>query len=913
MGLAAPTGVLTLMFTDIEDSTALWERMGDSFRPVLDRHNQLIREILSRWDGYEVKSQGDSFMVAFQRSTDAVHCALDVQRALAEEGWPGAVQDLLVRIGIHTGEPFLGYDAGGRPDYFGPMVNRAARLAAAGHGGQILISSATGEVVQGALPGDVQLLDLGRHRLRGLELPEHLFEVRHPELPQRSCPPLRTLDAVRTNLPVQLTTFVGREKELTDLRELSSRPETRLLTLTGPGGAGKTRLAHELASELADRFGNGAWWVSLGEIGSPDDVLPSVAAAAQLTLLPNRDAREQLISFLADRELLLVLDSFERAIGASLLVADILKSAPRVRCLVTSQIALRLRGEQEYAVPPLRAAPIDHDEWGSRNRGAPLQLSNRPEARRLPIARRASDARLPVSDLRPEHLLRLDAVALFVVRARAVRAEFALTAGNATVVAEICRRLDGLPLAIELAAAQVAEMSVAEILHGLESRLDDLWSESPDVPERHRTLRAALDWSYCLLDETGRQALVSFSFFSGGWTRDAAEAVAGTEALAALRTLRRHSLLNVTESAEGHTRYFLLETIRGYARLQRGADPATGEAAAERHARYYLVFAEARAGLMRSRDEARAVDELGEEIDNLRAAMDSTRRSGPGDLSARLALGLYELLYRRGFWEEARWRVAEALSLAGHDEGSRDLRAALNLALANLASEMGDREEARRHAEASLAIHRDLVNHRGVVEALNALGSVAMDAGESDVARQRFQEALSLLTDPDPAWHGILLHNLAHLASRRGETHQARHLYEEALCHRRAAGDARGEAETLGDLGAIAHNAGDLPAARRLYHESLALYQALCYPYGVAITLNNLGELAEAEGKLESSIGLFVHAERILRDLQAAHAAVPTGHLQRLRQQLGADRFAELRAAPEHVSWEDLAVPGAKT
>jgi predicted ATPase/class 3 adenylate cyclase len=876
----APTGILTLMFTDIPDSTVRWERMGDRFRSVLERHNELIRDRIQRWDGYEVKTQGDSFMVAFERGTDAIQCALEIQRALWEEAWPAEVGELLVRLGLHTGEPFLGYDAAGRPDYFGPVVNRAARIADAGHGGQILISSATRDVVEGALTGDLELINLGQHRLRGLDQTEQLFEVRHPDLPQRRFPPLRTLDTLRTNLPVHLTTFVGRGKELTDLRGLLGKPETRLLTLTGPGGSGKTRLAHEVASDCAGSFRDGVWLVSLAELNEPENVLPQIAAAAQLSLLPDRDAREQLIAFLGERQLLLVLDSFEYVMGASLLLSDLLKSAPRVRILVTSRIALRLHGEQEYTLPPLRT----------------------PDPRVTP----------------PDQLLQFDSVTLFVERARAVRAEFVLTASNAPAVAALCRQLDGIPLAIELAAAQVAEMSVAEVLEGLQSRLDLLSSESPDLPERHRTLRAAIDGSYCLLSPAEQRALQQLSVFAGGCARDGLQAVGGPEAVAALRALRRHSMLTTTETTAGRTRYVLLDMVRDYARSKLEEMPERARDAAERHDEYYLQFAEARVALMRTRDEARALDELGEELDNLRAAMERAQLRQQSERCARLALALYEPLHRRGFWEEARWRLQAgwAATSAGPGAGlptppdaaedPRRLRAGISHHLASLAEDMGDLAEARRQAEESLALRRELNDPQSIADGLNLLGRLAFQADEPDAARDRFEEALQLLPGGDHPRRGRVLHNLGLLAGHRGDADEARQLYEESLAHLRTAGDLHDEARLLGDLGALAQgSAHDYAGARRLYQESLTLYRALGDRDGIAVMLNNLGELAELEGDVETATILLVHAERIFRDLGSVHAAVPAASLRRLAGQVGAERWSSLRAAAERATWEE--------
>jgi predicted ATPase/class 3 adenylate cyclase/Tfp pilus assembly protein PilF len=858
---SVPTGIVSLMFTDIEDSSGFWDRMGDAFQPLLTRHDRLVREAIACWGGYEVKAQGDSFMVAFARGTDAVQCALHIQRALADDeaGRADAQRSALnppirARIGIHTGEPFLGYDPGGRPDYFGPVVNRAARIAAAGHGGQILVSAATHDVVQGALTRDFQLLDLGRHRLRGLELPEQLYEVRHPALPAGRFPPLRTLVSVRTNLPAHLSTFVGREKELAELRQLLEGPAgtrdggCRLLTITGPGGAGKTRLAHELAAECAGRFPDGAWCVDLGNLSEPGGLLAHIASALQLPLLPNQEPDAQLLAFVRDRALLLLLDGFERALAASLRLLELLRGAPGVKCLVTPQAALRVSGEQVYSLPPLQLPDIS-----------------------------------AIGAFVPERLLRCDSVTLFVERARAVRPNFAIEPANAREVAALCRRLDGLPLAIELAAAQIVELSVPEVLEGLDDRLDSLASDSPDLPERHRTLGAVIGASCALLSPAEQAVLWQLSVFEAGFTRQAAQAVcrgtAGGVGGGALRALVRHSLLQTTEAA-GRTRYFLLETVRHYARARLAAEPEVARAAAERHARYTLAFAEPRVGAMRTPEEGHALAELEEDLDNLRAAMDWARGAGDSDLCARLAVALYEPLYRRGYWEEAGARLEAGESASAGDPATH---ARILLHRAGLAFDTGNLTQACRQAERGLELWRELAEPRFIAEALNLLASIASEGGDAEGARRRYQSALDQLDPGDHTWRGIILNNLARLASRAGQAEEARRLYEEALAHRRAAGDARGEAEVLGNLGAVAHKAGRLAEARRLHLESLARYRALQAPYGIAVTLNNLGELAEQEGSLEIAAPLFHRAAHLFRELGSQLAAVPEGHLTRLR------------------------------
>jgi len=640
-----PSGIITLMFTDIQGSTPLWEQMGGEFRWVLDRHNALVHEALEQWGGYEVKRQGDSFMIAFERASDALRCAVEIQSRMAQEQWPEEVGELLVRIGVHAGEAFRGLDADERPDYFGPMVNRAARIAEAGHGGQILASSAVRDIAQDAAGGDLQLVPLGRHRLRGLEQGEDLFEVRHPDLPARTLPPLRTLDTMSGNLLARLTSFVGRERELVELRELLAQPYMRLLTITGPAGCGKTHLAHEVALAAEALFPDGVWSVGLDDTDVPENVVPCIAAAVGLSLLGNEDPREQLLAFFSGRRLLLILDGFERAVGASLLVNDILQRAPLVTCLVTSQIALRLRSEQVYALQPMQV----------------------PE----------------VGVTAPEHLLRFDSVALLLERARAARDDFHLTARNSAHVAELCRQLDGIPLALELASAQLAELSPAEVLEGVQARVDALWSDGPDMPARHRTLRAAIDWSYNLLSALDQQVLQRLSVFAGGFCREAAEAVCGSEGLPALHTLRHHSLVNTSETASGRTRYLLLGLIRMYAREKLEARPEVAAEAAERHARHYLGFGQQRLPLMRTGEEGRVLAELTAEADNLRRALRWAHEHALGELCAGLALVLYEPLYRQGLWRDAQWalQTAAAALERGGERSLASTRAAPSLAL----------------------------------------------------------------------------------------------------------------------------------------------------------------------------------------------------------------------------------------
>jgi predicted ATPase/class 3 adenylate cyclase len=477
-----PTGTVTFLFTDIEGSTRLLQGLGERWQPVLEDHNRFLRHAIRDAGGIDLRTEGDAFFAVFQSAPAAVAAVAAAQRALAAHPWPEDAQ-VRVRMGLHTGEGAVGGD-----DYVGLDVHRAARIAATGHGGQVLVSSTTAELVGGGLPDGMDLRDLGEHRLKDLARPERIFQLTVDGLPAEF-PPIRSLETP-TNLPVQRTSFVGREREVARVKELLRGPG--LLTLTGPGGSGKTRLAIQAARTLLDDYPDGVFLTELGPITDPLLVPATIANAVGIKTEGVRPVMDTLTEQLRDREMLIVLDNFERVLPSAPAVGELLDAGPRLRMLATSREPLHVAGEKELAVPPL-ALP-DPDAAAS-----------------------------------PDDLLRTEAVGLFVQRATAVDPEFHLTDENAEAVADLCRRLDGLPLAIELAASRVKLLSPQAILERLEHRLELLTGGPVDVPARQRTLREAIGWSHDLLDEAERTLFRRLSVFAGGWTLDSAEAVADSK------------------------------------------------------------------------------------------------------------------------------------------------------------------------------------------------------------------------------------------------------------------------------------------------------------------------------------------------------------------------------------------------
>jgi predicted ATPase/class 3 adenylate cyclase len=613
-----PLGTVTFLFTDIEGSTQLLRALGEDYRDVLERHATIVRQALAEHDGVEVGTEGDAFFAVFQSAPNAVAAAVSIQRSLAQEHWPKG-QSLRVRIGLHTGEGRLGGD-----NYIGLDVHRAARIGAAGHGGQVLLSAPTRLLVETALPDGVAVRDLGIHRLKDLDQPEHLTQLLVNHLDQEF-PAIRTLE-IPSNLPTELTSFVGRRRAVDEASALLAT--TRLLTLTGPGGTGKTRLALHIASRMRPAYRDGVFFVDLAPLTDPALVGATVAHGLGLSEQAKRSIMDLLEEHLESQEALLVLDNFEHLLAAAGVIDGLLAAASRLKLLVTSRWSLKLYGEQEFPVPPL-----DLPDPGA------------------------------VGEL--ERMSEYEAVALFIQRARAVRPEFRLTSENAPAVAEICVRLDGLPLAIELAASRVALLEPGEILARLEERLT-LLSGARNLPDRQRTLRGAIDWSYELLEAPLKRLFCRLAIFSGGCTLDAVEAICnpdgglGIDTIDAMAGLVDQNLVRRTAQG-GETRFDMLETIREYARERleaNGIDPVS-----HRHVTYFTSLALSGEQHFLGPGQISWLDRFEREHDNVRAALSRAVDTRHIEEALQLAAAMWRFWFQRGYLREGRARLEQLIAL----------------------------------------------------------------------------------------------------------------------------------------------------------------------------------------------------------------------------------------------------------
>jgi predicted ATPase/class 3 adenylate cyclase len=828
-----PTGTVTFLFTDVEGSTKLWGRYPEAMQATMARHDEVLREVMDSSGGYVFTTVGDAFCVAFSSASHALEAALAAQQALLSEGRE-KTGPLRVRMALHTGSAD---ERGG--DYFGPPVNRVARLLSAGHGGQVLLSSATQELVRDTLPEGVSLRDLGERRLKDLFRPERVFQLISPDLPT-SFPPLNTLDARINNLPAQPTPLVGRESELGEVRDLLGGEEVRVLTLTGPGGIGKTRLGLQVGAELLDEFEDGVFFVALAPLTDPALVVSAIASPLGVVETGERSLKEGLETYLRDKELLLLLDNFEQVLDAGRLVGELLSECPRLKVLATSRSVLRVYGEQEYPVGPLKL----------------------PDHKRLPSI---------------ERLTQYEAVRLFIERAKAARPDFSVTNENAPAVAEICVRLDGLPLAIELAAARIKLLTPRAMLERLSSRLKLLRGGARDLPERQRTLRGTIEWSHALLEESERVLFARLAVFSGGRTLEAIEAVCdakgdlAVDTLDGVSSLLDKSLLRQEEGPEGEPRFVMLETIHEFARekLQ-----ASGEAEETRrlHAEYFLALAEEAEPELSGADQLACLERLEAEHDNMRAALQWSLEKEP-ETALRLAVALARFWEMRARFVEGSGWLEAALRQSSRAEAVTDAatRAKLLSEAGTFAWHRGDYDRATElHGEA-LELYRELGDDSGVAFALICLGTQRLENSDYERAAPFYEEALAISRRiGDRPNIAMAIRSLAEVARQRGEYERAKMLGMECLSLYEEMTDEFNVATTIGWLGLLTVWSGDEhDLAEEFLTEGLALNREIGnWDYGV-YCLEGFAGLAGARAQGVRAARLWGAAEALRESIGA--------------------------------------------
>ena len=846
----ATAGTRTFLFSDIEGSTRLLDELGsDVYKAVLERQAALLRAAFAAHDGQEEGTEGDSFFVVFDSAAEAVTAAVEAQRALAAEPWPPGVE-VNVRMGLHAGEA-----SSSAAGLVGLDIHRAARIAAAAHGGQVVVSDAVRALVTPGLDGAITLRGLGSHRLKDLREPQPLSQVVAEGL-RMEFPPLRSLDARPNNLPTQLTSFVGRERELAEAGVLLEA--NRLVTLTGPGGTGKTRLSLQVAANAAERYPDGIFFVALETVREPILVASRIAGAIGLSESGNRPADVVLREWLASKQVLFVLDNFEQVLAAGPIVADLLRDAPGLSALVTSRAALHVSGEQEYPVPGLPTPP-DLSQLSS------LELAS------LPAEARTVDA---------ASLSTYESVRLFIARATAVRPDFRVTNDNAPAVAAIAARLHGMPLAIELAAARIKLFSPEALRTRLEDQLGLLSAGARDLPERQQTLRGAIAWSYELLDEGHRRLLDRLSVFEGGIDLAAAEAVCGPsselgiDVVDGLVALTDQSLIRTVETS-GDPRFQVLDTIRAYAAEMLDARGETA-GATTRHTRWFLELAQRVAPELAGAEQRGLLDQLDREHDNIRAVLDRATAAGDARTAIELAYAVWRFWQKRGHLYEARRRL-DAMAVAPWSHDDARLRARLMEALGgvcwwqadikamrpayeeavliwrrlddkaelanalynysfvfsvpedptNVASTVDTTGEGERAQDEALALYRELGDVRGEANVLWGKGNKKYFSEKPDAGVEEFRAALEKFRQVgDRTMEAWSLHmgGSALLRSRRME--ESRPLLIEALRHFVEAGDAAGMTLVIDDLSAQALADDQPERAARLWGAGRALAKA---------------------------------------------------------------------------------------
>ena len=804
-----PGGTVSLLFTDIEASTRLLRTLGDAYEGALATHCGLLREAFSAHEGAEVDTQGDAFFYAFARAHDALAGAIQGQRALVSHPWPAGAE-LRVRMGVHTGEPTVTAEG-----YVGGDVHLGARICAAAWGEQILVSDASARLVA-QLP-DASLRDLGEHSLKDIKHPVRLHQVVAPGL-RHDFPPPRTASSHPTNLPPTLSPLVGRAEDITELVSLLASPDSRIVTLTGPGGVGKTRVALSAGAETLHSFDDGVFFVDLSALADPALVVGAIATTIGLRESPGRTLTESLSDYLASRHMLLILDNFEHLLDAAADVSTLIASASSLKVMVTSREPLRIAGEREFPLPPLG---------------------------------------LPVSGDEPEDILASPAVELFVARGQAVRPGFTVTREAAPHMAQICRRVDGLPLAIELAAARVKVLSLAALASRLEESLAALGSGRRDASDRQRTLQGAIAWSYGLLENEEQKLFARLGVFAGGWTLEAAEAVCDRDlsfdVLEGLSSLVDKSLVRQVEGEED--RFSMLETIRSYAAWKLKASEEAHDIM-RAHAEYFRQLAEEAEPHLDGEDQKEWLDRLERELDNLRAGL-QWLIDNDVEQAGRCAVALLRLWEGRGL---AREGYSLSIKVLERGEGHLQpiLMARLCHAVGSLVGTLGEHETARSFLERAMLLFRESDDEGGIALTLLELAWLSILGGDYQRAERLTARATEVAKKSgDKALYGRALRLEATVSMERGDHKLSEKRFRQSLAVSRDACDKGGVASVLLTLGTMYLENEQPGEARALFEQSLGLAQEIGDIDTLSRIAVNLGFVSLLQGKVEEAVSWF--------------------------------------------------------
>ena len=845
-----PSGTVTFLFTDIEGSTKLAQQYPDAMPALLARHNEILNQAIESHNGYVFQIVGDSFSASFHRASDALNAALDAQRLLHNEAWSPA--PIKVRMGIHSGVAQLNE----AKQYSGySTLALTQRIMSAGHGGQILLSQSMFDLIKAGLPEQAELRDMGERRLKDILRLEHLYQLTVPDLPSEFAP-LNTLESINHNLPAQLTSFIGREKEIAEIKALISPlpkgeglgvRETRLVTLTGSGGAGKTRLSLQVGTECLNQFSDGVWLAELAPVTDPTLIPQTLFSIFNLRESSHRSAQEILIEHLRSKTLLLILDNCEHLIETCAQISeDLLHACPKLKILASSREALGIAGEAAYRVPSL----------------------NTPDPEHLPSL---------------NELEKADSIRLFIERAATAKPGFALTEDNASSLAQICYRLDGIPLALELAASRMRVLTPEQIAARLDDRFRLLTGGSRTAMPRQQTLRAMIDWSYSLLTEQEKTLFRRLAVFVGGWTLEAAESVCADveqdgilphDILDLLTRLVDKSLV-ITEEVMGETRYHRLETIRQYSR-EKFFETNEVESIRNWHLNFFVRFAEQVDEKLKGRDQVIWHNRMSEEQDNLRAALEWGLNRNP-DSALRIA-GAANLFWTAGGYsaEGFRW-TQKALERIEKIPIPTDItteqrltaRARALRGLTRLYLSLGDNANAKRAAEESVALYRQSSDRRGLSFALVVLAYPLEFLGERIQAETILHENYAIARAEGDVY--VTCRSLNRLARVIMDLHHDLDLsqgyVEESLRLAREAGLRSQEAEASDVLGLIAIHRNDHGEARARFKESLNVYEEIGATFNVVLEKTNLAHLERKFGNHADALEYYRETIIAFRDI----------------------------------------------